>query len=253
MLSSDVAANLTHLWFTNFAEQVIYNRMALNADANLLSGVPTVSGVYPLLPRHTYDIRVMVAGTSRPAPPLLDFLSVSYINQPGQAIGWITSPLHIPWVSAGQKPIFADDWQTLDALERGRFDPAAMVFLPPECRGRVSVTNSSTPDVSDAVVENDCVSAVVQATQPAMLVVSQSYYHDWRATVDGQATELLRANHAFQAVEVPAGRHVVRLVYKDYWFNAGAALSVITLGGCAMAWFRMRKQNAPGGANVVTI
>jgi hypothetical protein len=45
-----------------------------------------------------------------------------------------------------------------------------------------------------------------EAAEPSLVVVAQTYYHDWRADVDGQPTHLLRANHAFQAVQVPAAR-----------------------------------------------
>ena len=53
---------------------------------------------------------------------------------------------------------------------------------------------------------------------------------------------LLQANHAFQAVEVPAGRHEVRLVYEDQQFYFGAALSLSCWIGCGVAWFRWRKR-----------
>jgi uncharacterized membrane protein YfhO len=50
--------------------------------------------------------------------------------------------------------------------------------------------------------------------------------------VDGQPATLLRANHAFQAVQVPAGRHHVRLAYEDRMFHIGAAVSAAGWLGC---------------------
>jgi uncharacterized membrane protein YfhO len=69
----------------------------------------------------------------------------------------------------------------------------------------------------------------VEAQEPSFVVVSQTYYHDWRAFVDGQSTPLLRANYAFQAVQVSAGKHRVRLIYKDQMFEIGAAISASAL------------------------
>jgi uncharacterized membrane protein YfhO len=53
--------------------------------------------------------------------------------------------------------------------------------------------------------------------------------------VDGQTVPLLRANHAFQAVAVPAGRHELVLRYRDRAFQLGAVLSLGTLAGLALA------------------
>jgi uncharacterized membrane protein YfhO len=67
-------------------------------------------------------------------------------------------------------------------------------------------------------------------------VLSQTFYLAWRATVDEQPVPIIRANYAFQAVEVPAGHHVVKLVYRDARFRLGAVISLATLAGCLLAW-----------------
>jgi len=77
-----------------------------------------------------------------------------------------------------------------------------------------------------------------------MAVVAQSYYHLWKASIDGVPTRLWRANHAFQALEVPAGRHSVTLVYDDRGFRLGAWVSVLTLLGLATTWVLGRKISA---------
>jgi uncharacterized membrane protein YfhO len=71
----------------------------------------------------------------------------------------------------------------------------------------------------------------VEAEAPAIVVVAQAYYHDWRVYVDGAAAPLWLANYAFQALEVPAGRHHVSLVYEDREFRWGSIISVATLLG----------------------
>ena len=42
----------------------------------------------------------------------------------------------------------------------------------------------------------------------------QRWHPDWKATVDGKPVPLLRANHLFAGVAVPAGEHVVELHYQ---------------------------------------
>jgi uncharacterized membrane protein YfhO len=72
-------------------------------------------------------------------------------------------------------------------------------------------------------------------------VLSQTFYHPWHAYLDGKPTRLFRANYAFQAVEVPPGRHDVKLVYEDILFHAGVAISIGSLAFCLIALFRGRK------------
>ena len=84
----------------------------------------------------------------------------------------------------------------------------------------------------------------VEAPEAALVVIAQSFYHNWRARVDDQPVRLLRANHAFQALQVPAGRHQVTLVYEDRLFYYGALASLLSAAIWGALWLRGRKQLA---------
>jgi hypothetical protein len=56
----------------------------------------------------------------------------------------------------------------------------------------------------------------VEAGAPALLVVSDNWYPAWRATLDGAAAPVLRANYTMRAVPVAAGTHEVVM-----WYDAG--------------------------------
>lgn len=58
------------------------------------------------------------------------------------------------------------------------------------------------------------------------VVISQTAWPGWRAYIDGRRVRTLRANHAFLAVYVPAGRHQIRLRYLPQSFVAGRTISV---------------------------
>jgi uncharacterized membrane protein YfhO len=51
----------------------------------------------------------------------------------------------------------------------------------------------------------------------------------------------MRANHAFQAVEIPAGRHHVSLLYEDKFFRCGAVVSFLSAIAWGVLWVRRRK------------
>jgi len=128
------------------------------------------------------------------------------------------------------------------ALEGTNFNPRAEVYLPPEEAPLVTATNSAQVRISDAVVAPHRITAKVESSGPALVVAAQTYYHLWRAYVDGRPVPVLRANFAFQAAEVPAGRHELKLVYRDNGFLLGSVVSLATLLGCVVAWLRFSRR-----------
>ena len=50
----------------------------------------------------------------------------------------------------------------------------------------------------------------VEATEPALVVISQSFYHNWRATVDGKSVPLLRAPVSYTHLDVYKRQFVER-------------------------------------------
>jgi uncharacterized membrane protein YfhO len=54
-----------------------------------------------------------------------------------------------------------------------------------------------------------------EAGQPAILVLTDAYYPDWRARLDGELVSIYRADFNFRAIIVPEGRHQVVFSYGD--------------------------------------
>jgi hypothetical protein len=93
-----------------------------------------------------------------------------------------------------------------------------LVPLPreaPNGAGRVAVAREGSGLRIDAVMD-----------AAGYVVISQTAWPGWRAYVDGRRVRTLRANHAFLAVYVPAGRHQIRLRYLPQSFVAGRTISV---------------------------
>ncbi len=75
------------------------------------------------------------------------------------------------------------------------------------------------------------------------LLVVEGYDRGWHALLDGAPRPVLRANAAFRAVALPAGDHVVDLVYRPPWAWAGTALSLAS----AVAFVVAARRRPPGG------
>jgi hypothetical protein len=73
----------------------------------------------------------------------------------------------------------------------------------------------------------------VTASERSLLVVNDSFYPGWHATVDGLAEPILLTNGLARGVVVPAGPHSVSLRYEPVPFRVGLAVSAMGLV-CAM-------------------
>ena len=169
-------------------------------------------------------------------PALLDFIGVSQITAPGKAFDWTSRPSAMPLVTAGQQPVFADDRTAFQAFYQTNLDFRRIVVLPLEARGSLTATQQTFARILDTKFANQSITIQSEAPAAIMVVISQSYYPAWRAYVDGQPTTIWRANYAFQALEVPAGNHQIRLVYEDKNLLAGAVLSGLGLLACTGLW-----------------
>ncbi len=206
-------------------------RLGYCADVNLLDGVPKVDGFFSLTPRASDDVlSYFYRTTDASFPRLEDFMGVSQITAPGEMFKWQARTNFLPLVTAGQKPVFIDDAKALQALTQNDFDGGKIVFLPPEMKSFISISNQTSAKILDAKFGTQTVDIEAEAVEPSLVVLAQTYYHNWRATVDSQPAELLRANVAFQAVPVPPGKHHIHFYYQDRAFQTGAAVSIA-------AWF----------------
>jgi len=139
------------------------------------------------------------------------------------------------WLVSGI--IEADDAQAMETILGGvtsfrrPFNPLEVALVDPQVASTLPLHQ---PWGKAGVVGAQRFSAdhwefAVEATRPALLVISQMDYPGWQARVDGKSAPVLRADYAFQAIAVPAGRSTVDLRFRPRSLYIGAALSVLGL------------------------
>ncbi|HZQ45490.1 MAG TPA: YfhO family protein, partial [Verrucomicrobiae bacterium] len=245
MLTVGALSKMTFQATAGAVSDIYGRRLALWSNYNLLDHAAKFDGFFSLNVRQISQLITQVYMATNNGledmPRLKDFLGISQINQPTNALDWISRNTALPMVTIGQEPRFLEDAAVLQQVTGSAFDPVRFVYLPAEARQFVTVTNRTEAKILSQHIEPQRVTARVSADAPAMLVVAQSFYHPWHAYVDGTRTRLFRANYAFQALEVPAGQHEVKLVFEDNFFHFGVIISMGSLAGCLILWRRGRK------------
>jgi hypothetical protein len=229
---------------SNLTETYIAQRNGLFANINLLNAMPKADGFYALYIKEERDIHFrLFQSDSEPRPELGRFLGFCQATAPTNVVVWHARTNYLPLVTAGQIPIFADRKTTLEGLMSTNFAPGQMVYLPGSASNEVTVTSSGGARIKSLEITSHKVTADVSASAPSLVVIAQAHYPRWKAFVNGQPASLLRANHAFQAVQVPAGEHRLDVIYQDKPFQIGAVLSLLSLAGAGLGWVLFSKKN----------
>lgn len=107
----------------------------------------------------------------------------------------------------------------------------AVILEPAEARRAGRTTGSNVMGQAAQVVKlgTNSESYEVDSAAPGWLVIANMWDPGWRAIVNGERAEVLRANYNQRAVRVPAGRSHVDLEYRPRGLELGAAITVVTL------------------------
>jgi hypothetical protein len=231
---------------------------AWQPDAALVHGLYDIGGIYNPLGLAPYQAYRWAVGER--ASPLYNLLGVKYVlTDKGEPPGdERLVPVHAAAeidvylnTAALPRALFITEQQVVgdhgaawEAIHAPAFDPAETVVLERE-------GTRSAPEAGDAGTSSgiafvryglNTVELKVASPENGWLLLSDVYYPGWRARVDGEPTPVLRANYVFRAVSVPAGEHVVKMVFAPRTWYLGLALSGVTwLGLAGAATLRIRR------------
>jgi hypothetical protein len=134
----------------------------------------------------------------------------------------------------------------LDRVRSGAFDPAKTLLLEtdPEKIERpgqnMILTNNITSSVRITSYQPDEVKIEASLARPGFLLLLDTYFPGWSATVNGQNAPIYRADYNFRAVSLPAGNSSVIFSYQPASLRIGMALFVTGLLMLAVTWFWSR-------------
>ena len=178
-----------------------------------------------------------------PSYPLVDFLNVKYVISPRDlppdkykmlfenkyyAIYENLRVLPRAFIVTDSE-VVSDRKVMLEKMLLDGFDFGSKVLLE-EALPSPLVAAPGTPAgyvLKQVSYGTDQVVLEVSGARPGILVLSDLYTPDWHADVDGHEAKLYRANYAYRAVVVPAGRHVVTFSYQPLSYKIGLAMTFL--------------------------
>jgi hypothetical protein len=125
--------------------------------------------------------------------------------------------------------------QVVPTLVDPRFDVSSVALLPDTSSAtspaaeppfRVSSVTAEVTEWSAGRMRIVLTGAEAAASH---LLVSENWYPDWRATVDGAPAVVRRTDHSLLGVDLPAGARDVRLWFDSPTYTRGRLISLVSL------------------------
>jgi hypothetical protein len=152
-----------------------------------------------------------------------------------------TAPPYARLVPAAVK---VEEDRIVPTLVDSRFDYNRLVLLPPDAPVTTPPLDSTYPPplAGRATVSDWAPGAMTVRLDPApekdaYLLVSENWYPDWHATVDGRDATVLRGQHTLLTVPVPRGARVVKLWFASASYRTGKGMTLASLGAIALWLF----------------
>jgi len=142
----------------------------------------------------------------------------------------------------GARPV-STEREAVGRLMDKAFDPDAEIILhdAPASIGPLAGAASAPPDTpgtgTASVTRDDTTDVVVDVDAPAdgFLLLADTYYPGWSASVDGAPVPIYRANLSVRGIQVPKGRHQARFEYELPGLRTGAKVSTAA-GAALLLW-----------------
>jgi hypothetical protein len=205
--------------------------MAMNRNQGMMDKIMLIEGYNPLIlqkvlpPAPNIDLE-------RSRRQVHDLYNVKYdiaIDPQQGGATFVEHPDRFPraWLVDNVRVMTSKEIE--NELKSDYIDFSNIVFLESEPVFQKSSSFTGSKFVKCLEYQNNYFKYQVNTDTNSILVFSEIFYPEWDAYIDGNETEIIRANYSFRAVAVPAGKHTVEIKYESSSFKTGLVISIISL------------------------
>jgi Bacterial membrane protein YfhO len=180
-------------------------------------------------------------------PAILDLAGVCWMVGPRPPLKYVRRESCLPEAFVAPKfKSFPDESSVLTWMRTASHqDFISTVAVNCEKQSCSDLPKGLNPDLASTLAIKEASPGLfvfdVQSDKDALVFVSTVYRFDWRATVNGHPASVLRANHAFMAIAVSAGKNVVEFTLDPYISLYSSVVSFFFYVGLASWWLYQRR------------
>jgi Bacterial membrane protein YfhO len=214
---------------------------AVRENAGMHYGWSTFTGYVGLWLGRTWDYVHMAVGLQVPTTSVAfpasnvyrsafpyDGVSLVLGFEPGTGRGGLRAQVD-PRAYVVDAAVVVPDWRAaIEAMAQGHdYHRVALVEEPVPNLSRGNGGGPGQARIVSFALER--IELETHRESPGLLVMAESYYPGWTATVNGEPIPCLPANGWMRAVPVPAGDSRVVLIFQSNYLAAGAGVSALAL------------------------
>ncbi len=250
--AAEYALTFDHYFrFDTFATDPGGLRAALLPNLNLLDGIPSANNFEPLLAaRYARWIDALEGADAATRAWMLAEMGVTVLERlevdaPARVrfdpVGGLPRLQWFPCARPANSPEAA--WEQVMARDPAFGDFLTLENFPAEAERVCGAASGAAALIFETPNE---LRIQVTADTAGWLMVRDTFYPGWAATVNGARAEVHPANFLFRAVPVPAGESEVVMRYRPLSFYAGAGVSGMALAGLVILGVKYRKGKMGG-------
>lgn len=180
-------------------------------------------------------------------------ITVQQGTPPQPIIVW-ENPQVLPRVFFSYRYEIKPKLDILHAMHDSAFTPRDVTYFDQQPAGMPALETAPIDTVNETIgamqYHNEEVAFKTRTNGNRLVFMSDTWYPDWHATIDGKETPIYRANYAFRAIVVPKGAHDVKMTFSDPSYSTGYSVSLLTnviglLGfvvGAGSLYYRRKKR-----------
>lgn len=226
----------------------------LSPDRNILYGIPAPSIIYEMVGHFSLNRSgILDARTTgieyKSAMKLFGLMNVKYfIYEENGGLLWKGKPVFSEINKAGSLDLnifenkdflpraflvsgyrIMQESEILPYMKSEDFNPSQEVILEEE--PKISTQNLNISNLGTVAItkyEDTKVEISAQIKSPGFLVLTDTWYPGWKATVDGKSTKIYLADYNFRALYLTSGKHKIIFSYTPTYLRAGLIVTIVS-------------------------